>query len=518
MTENQSYIMHSGAIAEPIDWIDPALCFAPFATTPHALWLDSADTAHPAARFSFIAVSPFDSLTIRQVDNADTENHQDSFTALKAKIAPWQEDWAELPDIFGNQTKTPVFRGGAAGLFSYDLARNIEKLPPEAAPFAVRDTDMPDLSVGLYDLVIGFDHHRSRCVIFSTGFPATGTAARANRARNRIEDLKSRLRGLPITSIAAPPACPPLKQAPQSDLSRHDFEQKVQKVVDYIHAGEIFQANISHRFTAALSDQDTAYGFYLRLREHAAAPFSAFARFDDWALASASPEGFLSCRDGWAETRPIKGTRPRGLTPEADKALIAQLLTSEKDHAENVMIVDLLRNDLAKVCRHGSLEVPKLCALESFETVHHLVSTIRGKLQDGKSASDLLQACFPGGSITGAPKIRAMEIIAELEGNIRGPYCGALGYIGFDGTMDTSIIIRSAVIHDRQVSFQVGGGIVADSQPAAEYEETLDKARGLLAALGTDMPVSGRADMSVSGRADMSVSGTAAPRTSKVVA
>jgi para-aminobenzoate synthetase component 1 len=248
-------------------------------------------------------------------------------------------------------------------------------------------------------------------------------------------------------------------------------------------AGDIFQANLSQRFRARLPAGIAAFDLYRRMRQVNPAPFAAFVKAGDVAVASASPERFLSLRDGRVETCPIKGTRRRGATPVQDRLLAEALLASEKDRAENIMIVDLLRNDLSRVCRDGSVAVPRLCGLESFATVHHLVSTVTGELRPGKGAVDLLAACFPGGSITGAPKIRAMEIIAELEPTRRGPYCGSVGYIGFDGNMDSSIIIRTYGIKGDEVVFQAGGGIVADSRSGDEYEETLAKARALIAAL-----------------------------------
>lgn len=213
------------------------------------------------------------------------------------------------------------------------------------------------------------------------------------------------------------------------------------------------------------------------------APFSGYLRLGDLVVASSSPERFLRLDGDRVETRPIKGTRPRGVSPADDDALAAALAASEKDRAENVMIVDLLRNDLSRVCRDDGVEVPSLCAVERFATVMHLVSTVTGRLRPGLGPVDLLEACLPGGSITGAPKIRAMEIIAELEGTRRGAYCGALGWIGFDGGLDTSVVIRTCTVRDGTVAFSAGGGVVADSDPAAEYEETLDKARGMFAAL-----------------------------------
>jgi para-aminobenzoate synthetase component 1 len=257
----------------------------------------------------------------------------------------------------------------------------------------------------------------------------------------------------------------------------------VERIQAHIRAGDVYQVNLTQQLSAPLAG--TAWEFYLRLRRVNPAPFGAFLDGGAWAIVSASPERFLGVTpDGRVETRPIKGTRPRGATAAQDAALIAALRASEKDRAENVMIVDLLRNDLSRVCATGSVAVPELCAVESFATVHHLVSTVTGRLAPGRDAFDLLAAAFPGGSISGAPKIRAMEIIAGLEPVARGVYCGAIGYVSATGAMDTSVAIRTAVVRDGVVHFGVGGGVVADSDPAGEYAESLDKARGLVAALG----------------------------------
>ncbi len=257
-------------------------------------------------------------------------------------------------------------------------------------------------------------------------------------------------------------------------------------MIEYIRAGDIFQANLSQRLLFPADEDGLA--LYLRLRERNAAPFAGYFAHDDWVVASASPERFVSLRDGEVETRPIKGTRRRRHLPEADLYTEDELRESEKDQAENVMIVDLLRNDLSKVCAPGSIRVPKLCAVETYETVQHLVSVIRGSMDHDQSgrrldAWDLLQATFPGGSITGAPKVRAMQIIAELEPTVRGPYCGSLFYVGFDGTADSNLLIRTFTVRRGWIQFPVGGGIVAQSDPLAEYEETLHKAEGMLRAL-----------------------------------
>jgi para-aminobenzoate synthetase component 1 len=260
--------------------------------------------------------------------------------------------------------------------------------------------------------------------------------------------------------------------------------EAVERVREYIHAGDLFQANLAQRFCAPFHGPPLA--FYQRLRHLTPAPFGAYFDGGDFAVASVSPERFLRLdADGrQIETRPIKGTRPRGSTPAEDEALARQLLASPKDRAENIMIVDVLRNDLSRVCRPGSVQAPQLCALERHPTVHHLVSTVTGALEATRDALDLVAACFPGGSITGAPKVRAMQLIAGLEPSPRGVYCGTIGYLAVTGAMDSSIAIRTAVLRNGEAVFSAGAGVVADSDPATEYEETLIKAAALVAALG----------------------------------
>jgi para-aminobenzoate synthetase component 1 len=266
-----------------------------------------------------------------------------------------------------------------------------------------------------------------------------------------------------------------------SNFDRPGYLAAVRRAVEYIHAGDCFQVNLSQRLLCGATEPPL--DLYARLRERNPAPFAGYFDLGDFVVLSASPERFLRIEDGLVQTRPIKGTRPRGATPEEDENRRAELLRSAKDRAENVMIVDLLRNDLGRVCAYGSVEVTALCQLETYRTVHHLVSEVRGRLRPGLGAVDLLRAAFPGGSVTGAPKVRAMEIIAELEPTARGPYCGALGYVGFDGAMDTNILIRTITAGKGWLQFPVGGGVVADSDPEAEYAETLHKAEGMLRAL-----------------------------------
>jgi para-aminobenzoate synthetase component 1 len=460
--------------------------FRRFAVLRTPLFLDSA-LQHPTlGRYSFITAEPFETVRShgRRVSvSAKRRPRQpgDPFAALAERLALYRAE--PLPDL-------PPFQGGAAGLFGYDLCHHIERLPrPRFDEFR-----LPDLAVGLYDWVIAFDRRADRAWVISTGFPETEPRRREARARRRLEQVLRRLnRPRPPAALAAAPPSPSVTPAVSFPISRSvpglhsNFDRAryldaVLRAVEYVHAGDCFQVNLSQRllYPARLPPLE----LYCRLRERNPAPFAGYFDAGDFVVASASPERFLQVRDGAVETRPIKGTRPRGSTPAEDQARRGELLSSAKDRAENVMIVDLLRNDLGRVCRYGSVRVPALCRLESYGFVHHLVSEVRGRLRAGLGPLDLLRAAFPGGSVTGAPKVRAMEIIAELEPTARGPYCGSLGYIGFDGGIDTSILIRTFTAAAGWLQFPVGGGIVADSVPEREYEETWHKAEGLLRALG----------------------------------
>ncbi len=455
--------------AREIDYGDPLRLFAVFANDRYAALLDSALLTAERGRYAFIAAEPFRVLTSKDGAIAlDGEcSAGDPFEVLRRELARYP---------LHARAGLPPLQGGAVGYFGYELAQHLERVPLARAD----DMRFPDLALGFHDVIVAFDHRERRAWILSSGLPEADPVKRRERAMERLDAIGARL----ATAGQLPrPSAPQAAPAIASNFTRAEYEAVVQRVVDYILAGDIFQANLSQRFTAPLPAGLTAFDLYRRLRGLNPAPFAAFLRHDDVVVASASPERFIRLREGVVETCPIKGTRPRGATPAEDRVLADELLASEKDRAENVMIVDLLRNDLSRVCLDGSVEVPRLCALESFATVHHLVSTITGELRPGMTAVDLLAASFPGGSITGAPKIRAMEIIAELEPTRRGPYCGSIGYLGFDGSMDTSIVIRTYAVKDGVVTFQAGGGIVADSDPAAEYEETLDKARALIAAL-----------------------------------
>jgi para-aminobenzoate synthetase component I len=457
-------------LVREISWLDPLAAFAAVQDLPWPVLLDSARADPRLGRWSYVVADPFLRLTSKdgRITSGGRGFTGDPFAVLQRALAHYR--------LEHDPTLPVPFQTGAVGYLGYELAHHLERLPHPARD----DLAFPDLMVGLYDVVLAFDLQERRAWLLASGWPETTPEASMHRRKARADLFAARLECAP--DVEAAPAGG-AEVAIRSNFARPAYEAAVRQIVDYILAGDIFQANLSQRFLAELPDGLDAWGLYRRLRRRNPAPFAAFLDFGEVAIASASPERFLELRGRRVETRPIKGTRPRGATPEEDARLGAELLASDKDRAENVMIVDLLRNDLSRVCRDHSVQAPEICALESFATVHHLVSTVTGELRPGLDAVDLLRATFPGGSITGAPKIRAMEIIAELEPTARGPYCGSIGWLGFDGWMDTSITIRTYAVQGRTVAFQAGGGIVADSEPSAEYEETLAKARALVEAL-----------------------------------
>ncbi|MFO7260591.1 MAG: aminodeoxychorismate synthase component I [bacterium] len=473
---------------EPID------ACARFTDLPGCLLLESMVRSERLGRYSFLAADPFLVLrskgpVVEEVSASGVRRVEaDPFTALQRALARYRMD--TLPGL-------PPFQGGAAGYFGYELGQHLERLPSARYD----DLALPDLCIGFYDWVLAWDHASGRAWLVSTGLPGAG-GERRGRAQARADLVRGRLEATtsPAESTEEPAAARPVRERPHtwpvpgiagvaSTFSRDAYLAAVARAREYILAGDIFQVNLSQRLQAPFAA--SPFALYRAVQRRNPAPFAAYFRTPDAAIVSASPERFLRVVDGRVETRPIKGTAPRGINPMHDMALARALRESEKDRAENVMIVDLLRNDLSRVCDDHSVEVPELCIVESFATVHHLVSTVVGRLRPGHDAVDVLRAAFPGGSITGAPKVRAMEIIAEIEPTSRGPYTGAIGYIGFDGAMDTNIAIRTFIVQAGTAYFQVGGGIVADSDPEREYLETLAKAQGLLAAL--EVP-SGAAD------------------------
>ena len=416
----------------------PAQLASAFADAPYMLLLDSAGAYPEVGRYSYLAADPFLVLRSkgRQVElltGEGVERLQDNpFDVLRRLLRSFS---------VVKQAGAPPFQGGAAGYLAYDLGRRIERIPTRARD----DLAHPDLCLGFYDWVLAHDALTDESFLVSTGWPEGSVRKaheRADWACRRI--ARPALRGPARFEVSGL----------RSNFTRDAYHAAVRRVKAYLEAGDVYQVNISQRFQGRFVGQP--WELYQSLRDANPAPFAAYMQSPDLTVLSASPEQFLRVDGRRVETRPIKGTRPRGSTPAADAALARELLASEKDRAENVMIVDLLRNDLGRVCGVGSVRVSSLFGLEAHPTVFHLVSTIVGELSDDRDAVDLLRAAFPGGSVTGAPKIRAMEIIEELEPTRRGVYCGSMGFISFTGDMNTSIAIRTITLRGDTLHFQVG--------------------------------------------------------------
>jgi para-aminobenzoate synthetase component 1 len=410
---------------------DAAAYYRAIADLPWSVWLDSGGMA----RFDILTAAPHHTLE---------EGTGDPFARIRNELSMHVPVVANVP-----------FAGGALGYLSYNLTTSGRK-----------NRQVPDMLIGIYDWALVVDHeaHTARLVSHQI---YEETVFLLQEILQRIHSITPLLAN--TFSVQGKIACN------QTGASYRAAFDKVQR---YIQAGDCYQVNLAQRFTASATGD--AWEAYLELRKLSPAPFSAYLNFPGIAILCASPERFISVNDNQVETRPIKGTRPRDSDPQRDQHLADELSCHPKDRAENLMIVDLLRNDLGKNCQPGSVRVSALFQVESYANVHHLVSTIQGKLASGRCALDVLSGCFPGGSITGAPKLRAMQIIAELEPDTRGVYCGTIGYAGFDGNMDTNIAIRTLVYTGGEISCWAGGGLVADSQCDAEYQETLDKASLML--------------------------------------
>lgn len=450
-----------------IAYLDPIEAAARLSGLAGLAFLDSAMRHESLGRSSILAADPFGRFRLRQgrasLDGKVLEG--DPLAALRACLAPY---------AIAPESGLP-FPGGAIGYFAYDLGQVLERVavPPRRAGL----TD--DIAFNLYDTVLSIDHERQSCLLVATGFPETGPAEREARARARLAHFAD------LLSTAAPPEPPPPPAGSftwRSNFSRESYEAAVETVRDYIRAGDIYQANIAQRFVTDLPPGFDPFAFYRRLRATNPATFGAYLAFEGLTIASSSPERFLKVAGRRVETRPIKGTVRRAENPAEDTALGEALQVNPKERAENIMIVDLLRNDLSRICAPGSVRVPVLCGLESYAGVHHLVSVVTGTLVEGADALDLIAATFPGGSITGAPKLRAMDIITQIEGDARELYCGAIGALGFDGALDTAIAIRTVFMDERQAVLQAGGGVTLLSAPGPEYEETLTKAARVFAA------------------------------------
>jgi len=463
---------------------DSARLFARILHRPWAMFLDSCQMINPATgqpgsqygHYDILVADPFITLVCNEQQTVICEREhvytsvEDPFDLIKQAMKPYKISKCDLP-----------FTGGAAGYFGYDLARRLEKLESIAS----NSDAIPPMQIGIYDWAVVIDHRGKTSQLVSHGFDAK---------THENWDALCALFDAPLDNQPeAGGAGFAVTSAIHSNMDKKAYEAAFNAIKNYIHEGDCYQVNLAQRFSAKA--RGNAWLAYQKLREISPAPFMAYMNFDGMQVLSGSPERFLQVVDGHVETRPIKGTRPRADDAVLDAQYAADLQSSIKDKAENLMIVDLLRNDISKNCEIGSVKADKLFQLQSFANVHHLVSIVTGKLQAAKTAIDLLRGCFPGGSITGAPKLRAMEIIEELEPHRRGVYCGAIGYIGFDGNMDTNIAIRTAVYianktgvnengadnnSEGEISFYAGGGIVADSDLEKEYTETLDKASSML--------------------------------------
>jgi para-aminobenzoate synthetase component I len=431
--------------------------FSLVADEPWSMFIDSGYPKIDMGRYDIIVSRP--AITLETY--GDTTNINDNGHKSTSKADPLLLLKQYLGNNENNLSGLP-FCGGAIGYLAYDLGRRLETLPELAA----QDINMPEMAVGIYDWSLIIDHHVRRVWLASfCRFEKTESIWQ------ELHDLFSTLtdkdnKGFRVTSDV------------KSNMSRDQYGIAFDKVKQYIREGDCYQVNLSQRFSADF--EGDSWSAYLQLREVNPAPFAAYLNLPAGAVLSSSPERFLRVTGNQVETKPIKGTMHRSVFAYEDKELAVCLLESEKDRAENLMIVDLLRNDISKSCEPGSVVVPKLFALETYATVHHLVSTIVGRLAEGKHALDLLRGCFPGGSITGAPKLRSMEIIEELEPHRRSVYCGSIIRVGFDGDMDSNICIRTMVRYEGQLYFNAGGGIVWDSKVDAEYKECFDKAAAML--------------------------------------
>ena len=459
----------------PVPDVYESLC--QFANLEGTILFESSRQGEKLGRYSFLSADPFRSFQV-----ADAEYGFDPFAKVRAE---WNR--YRCPKMNG----LPPFQGGVAGYLSYELGECWERVSKAGGD----EFRFPAMSLGIYDWVLAWDHILNRAWIVSHGWPEIDLAKRKRKSRERLSWVRERLstpsdrlsdefcsqqkRPCLINEQAIPQFSLDLgPDGLRSDFSRNSYIESVERVIEYIHAGDIFQTNLTQRLL--IPQKESSVELYGKLRKMNPAPFAGYYSAGEWSLLSSSPERFLKIEDRIVLSRPIKGTRQRFRSPEIDLLVKDELLESEKDRAENVMIVDLLRNDLSRVSKPGSISVPELCTVESYEAVQHLVSEIRGELKSDVTPWDVWAATFPGGSITGAPKVRAMEIIAELEPTVRGPYCGSLFWLGFDGRMDSNLLIRTLLCKDGWVQCPVGGGIVALSNPEDEYEETLHKAEAML--------------------------------------
>jgi len=421
---------------------DATKYYAAVVDLPWSVWLDSGGMG----RYDIITAKPYQTLIINKA--SELAEVSESIRSLLGEII------APIENI--------PFAGGALGYWGYDLTQQEARLNIDSTS----EEQIPVMAVGIYDWALIVDHQRkSACLASHARYPETSKL---------LQQIQSRLQNDHEFNSAAFF----VKGKINSNFTKDGYGEAFAKIKEYLKAGDCYQINLAQRFSAAATGD--AFAAYLKLRELSPAPFAVFLNFPNLQILCNSPERFLHVRNGEVETRPIKGTRPRSGDNEIDRKVIEELQNNPKDRAENLMIVDLLRNDLGKSCEPGSIHVPKLFDVESYSNVHHMVSTVKGKLLAGRDALHVFSDCFPGGSITGAPKVRAMQIIEQLEPDRRGIYCGSIGYIGFDGNMDSNIVIRTLVYSVNEVRCWAGGGIVADSEENSEYQETFDKAFAML--------------------------------------
>lgn len=430
----------------------------------HPFLLDSGMDLAGSGRFSFLGADPFltfsckgDKCQITRTGEPAAMQTGDPFELLRALLKQY---------AVREELQVP-FIGGAVGYFGYELCRFIEKIPHRA----VEDVTMPDCFFGFYDGIYILDHLNGTVDIVTLGFDCP-EAEQLNRLESWLQNI---VKQQPVAFHNAKPA------AIHANMTKEEYLNAIQRIKEYIRSGDIYQVNFTQRFECAFAGDPIA--FYAALRSKNPAPFAAYIDTGEGIVVSGSPERFMKVQDGKIETRPIKGTISRGKTVKEDEEKRCALLQSEKDRAELLMIVDLERNDLSRVARAGTVRVPEIFTVETYATLHHLVATVTAELRQDCDLIDCVRAAFPGGSITGAPKIRAMEIIDELEPTQRKVYTGSIGYLGFNGNMDLNIVIRTVVIKDNRAYFQAGGGIVWDSDPEKEYQESLIKARALMETL-----------------------------------
>ena len=442
----------SHPLTHPLPFASPSDYFSQLQRAGRAIvFLDSAQSMAELGRYSYIAVDPCALVT--------------DFVSARQWLAQHQAE---------RDPALPPFQGGLAGLISYDSGCAI-------ALGQLQSNDQAAMTLGVFDLVLAFDHQTESAWIISSGLPESTADKRQQRASDR---LAACLSWIAVTDDDAPSSVSTIDLASiKSNFSEATYCQAVRQAIDYILAGDIFEVNLAQRFSASLPAQFDTLALYQRLRAHNPAPFAAYVKLGGIEILSSSPERFVQVDNHHVQTRPIKGTIRRSIDPEADQRLAQQLLSSDKDRAENTMIVDLMRNDLSRVCAPFSVEVPQYCGLETYASVHHLVSVVTGRLESPNDQIDLLQATLPGGSITGAPKIRAIEVIDEIELHSRGVYCGQVVCLGWDGYLDSSILIRSLFVQNQVITWSAGGAIVADSDPHQEYQETLLKAQRLIEVL-----------------------------------